>query len=104
MVSKRIIGVAGAVSIAVTIFASPVAATDWLRAMERHEAAAKAAIVEEAAKGEWGFTLSTVMNDMEWRKRTAATLRAQRQSTFTPPTSDYRQLVEEPEPRRLSPF
>ena len=104
MGSKRIIGVAGAVSVAVVLFASPVAATDWLRAMERHDAAAKAAKIEESAKGEWRFTLSTVMSDMEWRKRTAAALREQRRSIAPSPASNYRQLVEEPEPRRLSPF
>lgn len=104
MFSKRIIGTAAAVTTALAIFSSPVLAEDWIKAMERHDAAAAANKAEARSDGQWGFTLSAVINDAEWRQKTAAALRKQPRPSVTAQTQRYRQLVEKTEPRYLSPF
>ena len=104
MFSKHIFGTAVAVTAALAIVSSPVLAQDWAKAMERHDAAAAANKAEARADGQWGFTLSAVISDAEWRQKTAAALRNQPRPTVTLETQRYRQLVQKTEPRYLSPF
>lgn len=104
MFSLRTIATAAAITAAISIATSPVLADDWYTAMERHETAAEENKSEAREDAQWGFTLSTVMSDVEWRKETAAALRNQPRPTVTPQTQRYRQLVDEAEPRRLSAF
>ena len=104
MFSLHTIVKAAVITAAVTAASSPVLADDWYKAMERHETATDQNKSEAREDAQWGFTLSTVMSDVEWRKETAAALRNQPRPTVTPQTQRYRQLVEEAEPRRLSAF
>lgn len=104
MFSRRFIGKAAAITAALTIVSSTAMADDWSTAMDRHYSAAEETRFLPKAGAQWGFSLSAMMNDLEWRKRTAAALRNQRRPSVTTQTQRYRQLVEEAEPRRLSPF
>ncbi|NIA72121.1 hypothetical protein HBA54_26375 [Pelagibius litoralis] len=107
MFSKHITGklagftIAAATAIAIS---SPAAADDWLNSVERHYSAAESTKYQPEAGSEWGFSLATVMSDMEWRKKTAAALRNQNRPTVTAQSKRYRQLVQRSEPRRLSAF
>jgi len=79
---------------------APVAAKDWRSSMDRHYEAAEAArYIPKADTPEWNFTLNEVVADMEWRQRTAETLRgAPRPGTET---NGSGQLADRPEPTRL---
>ncbi len=56
--------------------AGPSEAKDWLRAVKRHyQAAEENRFVPNGENPQWNFDLDTVVNDMEWRARTAAMLR-----------------------------
>lgn len=72
--------VTAAAAIAVTVLllaaAGPAEAKDWLKALERNEKAAEAVkYVPKGPNPQWDFNLTTVVNDMNWRARTASMLR-----------------------------
>ncbi len=105
MFSKPVIGTVAAIAAVLAISSSPALADDWDTRMDRHYTEAERTKYHPKEGSEWGFSLSTMMNDMEWRKRTAATLRNLPRPSVTPQTQRHRQLVEEKaEGRRLSAF
>lgn len=90
-----------AVSATLAVTATPADAKDWLRAMDRHYDAAEA--TKYTPKGDnpqWNFDLSTVVEDMAWRSRTARMLRDAPKPGATV-RSGTPQLADRPEPRRL---
>lgn len=107
MFSKLKLGKSAAIAIAtatVVGISSPVAAENWNLSMDRHYSAAESNKYQPEAGSEWGFSLATMMSDMEWRKKTAETLRQQERPSVTPQTRRYQQLVRRSAPRRLSTF
>ena len=107
MFSKFITGKYSAVSIAaaaVIAFSAPATAQDWSKMMNLHYSTTEQSKYQPEANSEWGFSLKTVMSDMEWRKKTAAALRNQPRPTVTDKRR-YSQLVHRPQqPRRYSAF
>lgn len=105
MFSKPVIGTVAAIAAILIVSSSPVVAEDWDTRMDRHYTEVERTKYQPKQGSEWGFSLSKVMNDMEWRKRTAAALRSLPRPSVTPETQRYRQSVEKKaEPRRLSAF
>lgn len=100
-----------AVAIAVaasSIAASSIAAAgpseprDWLRAVKRHyQAAEENRFVPNGENPQWDFDLDTVVNDMEWRARTAAMLRGLRKPGDQVEEVQPKQLADGEEPTRL---
>lgn len=93
-----------AVGAAVLFFAAatPAAAKDWRSSMDRHYEAAEALrFVPKAATPEWGFTLNDVVADMEWRERTAETLRGMPRPSTEANDEGRGQLADRPEAPRL---
>jgi len=81
--------------------AAPAAAKDWRSSMDRHYKAAEATrFVPKAATPEWGFTLNDVVADMEWRQRTAETLRGTPRPSTEPNDAGRGQLADRPETSR----
>ena len=74
MFSKRLVGTAAVITAAMVVLASPATADDWDTMMDSHYSEAEKTKYEPKEGSEWGFSLSTMMNDMEWRKTTAAAL------------------------------
>ena len=73
---SRVVSAAGITAAAFFIAAAPVEAKDWLRSMDRHDTAAEAAkYTPKGDNPQWDFNLSSVVNEMAWRARTASMLR-----------------------------
>ncbi len=107
MFSKLKLSKSAAIAIAtVTVIgiSSPAVAENWNLSMDRHYSAAEQGKYQPEAGSEWGFSLATMMSDMEWRKKTAETLRNQDRPSVTPQTKRNQQLVRRSAPRRLSAF
>jgi len=84
------------------VTATPAEAIDWRLAVERHyEAAEEAKFVPHGGNPQWDFDLDTVVNDMEWRRRTAEMLRSLPKPSVDPQSSGSNQLADRPEPPRL---
>ncbi|MEQ8353920.1 MAG: hypothetical protein RH942_00170 [Kiloniellaceae bacterium] len=82
--------------------AGPSAAGDWRHSVERHYSAAKAAkYTPRGDNPRWDFDLETVVNDMEWRARTAAMLRDLPKPGARDRDAPSSQLADRPERRRL---
>ncbi len=111
MFSKPVIGTVAAIAAILAVSSSPVLADDWGVRLDRHYAETERTKYQPKEGSEWGFSLSNVMNDMEWRKRTMANLRSMPRPSLLPRPSQTlesernRQTVEKKaEPRRLSAF
>lgn len=90
-----------AFSAALTATATPAAAKDWLRAMDRHyNAAEETKYTPKGDNPQWNFDLNTVVEDMAWRSRTARMLRDAPKPGATV-RSGVPQLADRPESRRL---
>ena len=96
------LGTAAGAAVLLLAVATPAAAKDWRSSMDRHYEAAEATrFVPKAATPEWGFTLNDVVADMEWRQRTAETLRGMPRPSTESNDSGRGQLADRPEPSRL---
>ncbi len=107
MFSKFITGKYSAVTLAaaaVIAFSAPATAQDWSNMMNLHYSTAEQTKYEPEAGSEWGFSLKTVMSDMEWRKKTAATLRNQARPTVTEKRRHHQLVQRSQQPRRYSTF
>lgn len=84
-----------AATIAVVAAASPADAKDWKLAMDRHDAAAELSKFEpNGGNPQWDFDLETVVNDLEWRQRTAQRLRNLRRPGIEPQQRETNQLAD----------
>lgn len=89
-------------AVIVLAVAAPAAAKDWRSSMDRHYEAAEATrFVPKAATPDWGFTLNDVVSDMEWRQRTAETLRGMPRPSTESNGDGRGQLADRPEAPRL---
>jgi hypothetical protein len=78
--------------------AAPVDAKDWNRSMNRHYSAAEESrFTPRGDNPQWGFSLDTVVNDMEWRARTVQMLRSLPKPGSEP--QEPRQIADRPELR-----
>lgn len=101
--SSRVVPAAAfAAAVTATLATAPAEAIDWHRAVERHYDAAEAAAYEPRTENpQWDFDLDTVINDMEWRRRTAKMLRGLPKPSTARPESSSGQIADRPEPPRL---
>ncbi|GAB4223786.1 MAG: hypothetical protein Tsb0032_26980 [Kiloniellaceae bacterium] len=77
-------------------------AKDWLKALERNEKAAEAVKYQPKGKNpQWDFDLNTVVNDVNWRARTASMLRDLPRPGDPRRRAQPNQLADRPEPSRL---
>ncbi|GAB4369465.1 MAG: hypothetical protein Kow00114_29240 [Kiloniellaceae bacterium] len=85
------------------VAAQPADARDWRQSMQRHYSAAEEAkYTPKGDNPQWDFNLGTVMNDMEWRARTATMLRDLPKPGETPRhDAPDGQLADRPEPPRF---
>jgi len=91
-----------AATIAVMSAATPADAKDWKRAMDRHDAAAKLSkYTPRGGNPQWDFDLQTVVNDMQWRQRTAQRLRSLRRPGVERQQREPSQLADREAPARL---
>ena len=83
--------------------AAPAEARDWRQSVQRHYSAAEEArYTPKGDSPQWGFTLDTVVNDMEWRARTSSMLRTLPKPGTQPlSVQPANQLADRPEPPRL---
>ncbi len=94
--------ISAAAAIAVIAAAGSAEAKDWLRAMEKHEKAADATkYVPKGENPQWDFDLNTVVNDMNWRARTASMLRNLPRPGATVRGAQPNQVADREEPARL---
>jgi len=94
---------AAAIAAASTIFAAsaPAEAIEWRLAVERHyKAADEAKLVPRGDNPQWDFNLNTVVNDMQWRQRTAEMLRDLPKPGVAREDDGSNQLADRPEPSR----
>jgi len=72
----KVLSAAALAATASLLAAAPADARDWRQSVQRHYSAAdEAKYTPKGDNPQWGFTLGTVVNDMEWRARTASMLR-----------------------------
>ena len=91
-----------AATVAVMSAAAPAEAKDWKRAMDRHDAAAEPSkFTPKGGNPQWDFDLDTVVNDLEWRQRTAQRLRELRRNREEPQQRGSNQLADREAPSRL---
>jgi len=78
-------------------------ARDWRQSVQRHYSAAEEAkYTPKGDNPQWGFTLDTVVNDMEWRARTSSMLQTLPKPGTQPlSVQPANQLADRPEPPRL---
>jgi hypothetical protein len=83
--------------------AAPADARDWRQSVQRHYSATEEAkYTPRGDNPQWGFTLDTVVNDMEWRARTSSMLRTLPKPGTQPHSAQpANQLADRPEPPRL---
>jgi hypothetical protein len=96
--SRAVFAAALTAAVTTTLAAVPAEAIDWHRAVERHYEAAETATFEPRTENpQWDFDLETVINDMEWRQRTAKMLRGLPKPSTERPESSGEQLADRPE-------
>lgn len=101
MISK-LSKISAVAAIALTAAAGSAEAADWLSALERNEKAAEAnKYVPKGENPQWDFDLETVVNDMNWRARTAGMLRNLPRPGATVRSAQPDQLADREEPARL---
>ncbi|MGF1592821.1 MAG: hypothetical protein ACFCUW_06050 [Kiloniellaceae bacterium] len=77
--------------------ATPADAKDWRHSMDRHyDAAEQNRYVPKGDNPQWGFTLDTVVADMEWRQRTSHMLRHLPKPSTEPAARRSNQLADRP--------
>jgi hypothetical protein len=104
MISKltKIASTATAAATFVLAAAMPADAKDWRSSMDRHyDAAEQKRFVPQGDNPQWGFTLDTVVADLEWRQRTSHMLRDLPKPSTDPATRQPNQLADRPETSSL---
>lgn len=99
----KVLSAAALAATASLVAAAPADARDWRQSVQRHYSAAEEAkYTPKGDNPQWDFNLATVMNDMQWRSRTASMLRDLPKPGDKPRGAQpANQLADRPEPPRL---